>query len=85
MQLSRKKKNFFSIFFQHFGNLVEILDIFEKTVTLIAEVFPKLRAPTNMVKSISKRSGFWGSFGKQHRKRAKILLKFEWQHIYHIY
>ena len=58
MQLSRKKKKIFSIFFQHFGNLVEILDIFEKTVTLIAEVFPKLRTPKNMFSSISKRSRF---------------------------
>ena len=54
-------------------------------MTLIAEVFPKLRTPKNMVRSISKRSRFEGSFGKQHGKRAKTLLKFERQHIYHIY
>ena len=54
-------------------------------MTLIAEVFPKLRTRKNMVRSISKRSRFEGSFGKQHGKRAKTLLKFERQHIYHIY
>ena len=34
---------------------------------------------------MSKKSRFKGSFGKQHGKRAKTLLKFAWQHLYHIY
>ena len=54
-------------------------------MTLIAEVFPKLRTPKNMVTSMSKKSRFKGSFGKQHGKRAQTLLKFAWQHLYHIY
>ena len=54
-------------------------------MTLSAEVFPKWRTPKNMLRWISKRSRFKRSFGKQHGKRAKILLKFEWQHIYQIY
>ena len=56
----------------------------KKKMTLIAEVFPKLRTPKNMVRSISKRSSFKGSLGKQHGKLAKTLLKFERQHIHHI-
>ena len=32
---------------------------------LIAEVFPKLRIPKNMVTSMSKKSRFKESFGKQ--------------------
>ena len=69
----------------HIWNLVEILNILKKNMTLIAEVFPKLRTPKNMVTSMSKKSRFKGSFGKQHGKRAQTLLKFAWQHLYHIY
>ena len=54
-------------------------------MTLIAEVFPKLRTSKNMVTSMSKKSRFEGSFAKQHGKRAQTLLKFAWQHLYHIY
>ena len=59
--------------------------MFEKKMTLIAEVFPKLQTPKNMVTSMSKKSRFKGSFGKQHGKRAQTLLKVPWQHLYHIY
>ena len=54
-------------------------------MTLIPEVFPKLRTPKNIVRSMSKRSRLKGSFGKQHAKRAQTLLKFAWQNLYHIY
>ena len=54
-------------------------------MTLTPEVFPKWRTPKNMVTSMSKKSRFKGSFGKQHGKRAQTLLKFAWQHLYHIY
>ena len=45
-------------------------------MTLIAEVFPKLRTPKNMVTSMSKKFRFKGSFGKQHGKRTQTSLKF---------
>ena len=61
------------------------MNIFKKKMTLIARLFPKLGTPKHMVRSISKRSSFYGSFGKQHGKRAKTFSKFEWQHLYHIY
>ena len=51
MQVSRKQKNFL-IFFLDFWNLVEILNIFLKNLTLIADVFPKLRTQKNLVRSI---------------------------------
>ena len=41
-QLSKKQKTF-SQFFFHFQNLYYILNIFWKRMTLIADVFPKLR------------------------------------------
>ena len=61
------------------------MHIFKKNMTVIAEVFPKLRTRKNLVRSMSKKSRFKGSFGKQHGKRAQTLLKFAWQHLYHIY
>ena len=56
-------------------------------MTLIAEVFPRLPTPKNMVTVtlICKKSGFKVSFGTQHGKRTQTLLKFAWQHLYHIY
>ena len=61
------------------------MNIFLKNLTLIADVFPKLRTQKNLVRSMPKKSSFKGSFGKQHGKRAQTLLKFAWQHLYHIY
>ena len=54
-------------------------------MTLIAEVFPKLRTPKKKVRSMSIKSRFKGSFKKQHGKCAQTLLKFAWQNLYHIY
>ena len=54
-------------------------------MTLIAEVFPKLRSPKNKVRSMSIKSRFKGSFKKQHGKCAQTLFKFAWQNLYHIY
>ena len=61
------------------------MNIFEKKVTLIANVFPKLRRQKKLVRSMPKKSSFKGSFGKQQGKRAQRLLKFAWQHLYQIY
>ena len=46
-------------------------------MTLIAEVFPKLRRPKNLVRSMPKKSRFRESDKKQHGKRAQTLFKFE--------
>ena len=54
-------------------------------MTLIPDEFPKLRTEKNLVRSMPKKSSLEGSFGKQHGKRAQTLLKFAWQHLYHIY
>ena len=47
-------------------------------------VFPKLRTAKNMVRSMSIKSRFKRSFGKQHGKRAQTLFRFAWQNLYHI-
>ena len=86
MQLSRKRKTFSDFFFfLRFWNLVKILHIFKKRMTLIAEAFAKLRTPKNLVRWMSKNSRFKGFFAKQHGKRPHKLLKFEWKHLYQIY
>ena len=46
-------------------------------MTLIADVFPKLRTPKHMVRSMPKKSCFGGSYKKQHGKRAQTLFQFE--------
>ena len=53
-------------------------------MTLIADLFPKLRTPKNMLRYMSKKSRFKGSFDRQHGKRVQTLLRSEPQHRYHI-
>ena len=49
MQLSQKSKSFLN-FFLNFWNLHYIFNSFEKKITLIANVFPKLRTSKNVVR-----------------------------------
>ena len=53
-------------------------------MTLIADLFPKLRTPENVVRYMSKKSRLKGPFDRQHGKRAQTLLQSERQHGYHI-
>ena len=50
-----KNKKLFLNFFFRFWNLVTIWNVFKKKVTLIADVFPKLRTTKNMVRSMPKK------------------------------
>ena len=85
MKVSRKQKPF-SQFFQAFLKYTLNFEHFEKRkTTLIAEVLPKIRSPKDKVRSKSKKSRSKGSSGKEHGKRAQILLKFAWQNLYHNY
>ena len=52
---------------------------------LIADVFPKLRAPKSMFRYLSKKTYFGELLEKQHGKRAQTILKSEGQCFYHIY
>ena len=54
-------------------------------MTLIADVFPKLPTPKNMVRSMPKKSRFRGSDKKQHGECAQTLFKFDRHLDYHIY
>ena len=44
-------------------------------MTLIADLFPKLRTPENVVRYMSKKSRFKGPFDRQHGKRVQTLLR----------
>ena len=85
MQLSRKQKTFSEFFAAFLKSSLNFEHFQQKKMTLIAEVFPKLRTPKNIVTSVSKKFRFKGSFGKQHGKCAKTLLKIAWQELYRIY
>ena len=53
-------------------------------MTLIADSFPKLRTPKNVVTYMSKKSRFKGPFDRQHGKRAETHLQAEPKRHYHI-
>ena len=53
-------------------------------MTFVADLFPKLRAPKDVVRYLSKKSSFKGPFDWQHGKRVQTLLRSEPQHRYHI-
>ena len=61
-----------------------MLNIFKKRMTLITDLFPKIRTPKNLVKEISKMPPFRGPFEKQHAKGDLTLLKSERYYLYHI-
>ena len=53
-------------------------------MTLIADLFPKLRTPKTVVRYMSKKSSFKGPFDMQHGKRVQTLFRCERQDRYHI-
>ena len=53
-------------------------------MTLIADLFPILRTPKNVVRYMSKKSRFKGPFDRQHGKRVQTPLLSEPEHRYRI-
>ena len=53
-------------------------------MTLIADLFPKVRTPEKVVRYMSKKSGFKGPFDRQHGKRVQTLLRSAREYRYHI-
>ena len=60
------------------------MKILKKEMTLIADLFLKLRTLENVVRCMSKKSRFKGPFDRQHGKQVQTLLQSERQHRYHI-
>ena len=54
-------------------------------MSLIADIFSKLRTPKKVVKYSTKMSRFGGPFGKKHVKRVQTVLQSERQHRDRIY
>ena len=75
-QLSQKQKAF-SQFFLAFCKYTLNFEHFQKKMTLIADLFPKLRTPENVVRYMFKKSRFKGPFDRQHGKRVQTLLPSE--------
>ena len=75
MHLSQKQKiflEFFSAFFKSALNFKH----FQKKMTLIAYVFPKLTTTKNVLRQMSKRSRFREPLDKRHGKRAEALIQY---------
>ena len=53
-------------------------------MTLIADLFAKLRTPKNVVIYLSKKSRFKGPFDRQHGKRVQTLWRSGSMERYHI-
>ena len=84
MELSQKQKTlseFSASFFKSSLNFKH----FQKKMTFIADVFPTLRTPENMVRSMPKKFRFRGSVEKQQAKCAQTLFKLGEHLPYHIY
>ena len=61
------------------------MNIFRKKMTLIADVFLKLRTQKKLVRSMPEKSRFNWSFKKQHGKCAQTLLECQGQLLNRIY
>ena len=75
MQLSLKLKLFW-IFFFHFWNLHQILNILKKKMIVIATLLRKLQAVKNLVNLLSKKKHcFRTPFGSQQVEGSQTLVK----------
>ena len=84
MVFSQKQKAFSGTLFP-FLEFILNLKHFQKNMTLIRHVFPKVQYPKNVVRLFSKKSYFGGPFHKQHGKLLQTLLESERQQLYHIF
>ena len=84
MQLSQKQKTF-PQFFSNF--LISTLNFshFQIKDDPHSRCISQITDSEKLVRSISENFRIKGSFGKQQGKLAQTLLKFERQHLYHIY
>ena len=79
-----KNEKLFLYYFLHFRNRHEILNIWKKQMSFIADLCAKLRTPKNVVRYMSKKSRFKGPFDRQHGKRVQTLLRSGPQDRYYI-
>ena len=83
MHLSQKQE-IFSAFFAAFFESALNLEHFQKKMTLLAYVFPKLTTTKNELRQMSKSSRFREPLDKRHGERAEALILYKSEHLYHI-
>ena len=64
IQVYRKQKTFSEFFSALLKSNLKFEHFQKKKMSLIADLFPKVRSPKHLVRSMSKKSRFKGSFGK---------------------
>ena len=74
MHLSQKQK-IFSEFFSAFFKSPLYFEHFQKKMTLIAYVFPKLATTKKVLRQMSKSSRFREPVGRRHGKWAEALIQ----------
>ena len=75
MHLSQKEK-IFSQFFSPFFKSALYFEHFQKKMTLIAYVFPKLPTTKNVLRQMSKSSRFREHVDRRHGKWAEALIQY---------
>ena len=75
MHLSQKQK-IFSRFFSAFFESALNSEHFQKQMTFIAYVFPKLPTTKNLLRQMSKSSRFREPLERRHGKRAEALIQY---------
>ena len=75
MHLSQKQKIFFRFFAAFFESALNF-EHFQKKMTLIAYVFPKLPTTKNVLRQMSKGFRFREPVDRRHGKRAKALIQY---------
>ena len=71
-----KKQKIFSQFFSAFFESVLNSEHFQKKMTLIAYVFPKLPTTKNVLRQMSKSSRFRERLDRRHSKWAEALIQY---------
>ena len=71
-----KNKRFFLNFFLHFFKSALNSEHFQKKMTLIAYVFPKVPTTKNVLRQMSKSSRFREPVDRRHGKWAEALIQY---------
>ena len=75
MHLSQKQNIFFEFFAPFFESALNF-ELFQKKMTLIAYVFPKLPTTKNVLRQMSKSSRFRETVDRRHGKWAEALIQY---------
>ena len=80
-----KNEKLFLSFLLNWWNLHQISNNFGKKKIVIAHVFPKIDTVKDLVRPLSKKYRFRRFLDSQRVKGSQTLVKFAWEHFYHIF